>query len=174
MRTFQDLLNTYPLKKFLDSPKGTLYFIPLQEEGPSIIVRHFDQDWSPNLIPAFTSIVQECQAWIAMDPVLNLLVRAEQIIEKGQDFVSRTHHYYHVSLDNYDAGKVDSPPALKIVRNRIRQKEKNPVGDKGAFIQRVMNNTLLQANSKVFWEDEEERFVIVEPSIKKDWLEQWT
>src|SRR5436305_923928 len=101
MRQFTDIAAELGLKKYLDSPFGTLYFIPFAVGAPSIVVRRFDGEWPPELAAPYAELIRAAQRWIERHPGLARLVRVEQPVEVGSDFVARKHHRYHVSTDAY-------------------------------------------------------------------------
>ena len=111
MRKFTDIAAERGLKLWLDKPKGTLYYRPTAYEDRVIplIVRHFDGEWTPDLVFPFGKLVREAQAWIERQPDLARLVRVEQPFEVGEDFVARKHYIYYTSTDAYDEWNENAP-----------------------------------------------------------------
>jgi len=173
VRNFQAITRQYELKKFLDSPQGTLYFVPFAPGLPHLLVRHFDGNWSRALIGPFVDFIGTTQRWIEAHHALQSLVRIDQPLEVGCDFIARRHHYYHVSLSSYDSGKVEPPPQLASLRECLRTALTTPGEGRIAVIHTVLSRSILEPTDKTFWKSVEQRFVVVEPSMTTGELEKW-
>lgn len=174
MRDFQDIAQQYDLKKFLDSPHGTLFFAPLVPGRPRLLVRRFDRDWTPDMIEPFVTLVRAAQHWVERHGDLQSLLRVDQPTEVGSDFVARRHHLYHVSLDSYEGGEIDPPEQLSVLRDRLRAETGAPADEREAVIESALARSVLEPTDKTFWKNDEARFVIVEPRVTTDLLKRWS
>lgn len=109
MRTFTDLQQERPLKKFLRSPLGTLYYTPFTPGTSQINVRHFDSALPPTLVGAFVDLLQATGIWLVQHPTLAQLVQLEQPTEVGVDFVARP-HYHPFNATTAAYADWDDPP----------------------------------------------------------------
>lgn len=178
MRQFDEISQQLGLKRFLDSPSGTLYYIPRPaSDDAATMVRRFDGTLPPSSIPAYVDLARAAQAWLDRHPALAACIRVEQPFEAGADFVARRHHYYYVALSSYDPDDDEAPPppdellalraAFADARGRSTDARDGLVGD-------VLSRSILAATGKTFFEGAEHRFVIVELAPTADELARWT
>lgn len=181
MRTFTELRQTLDLQKYLDSPVGTLYFVPFSHGAPRIIVRHFDREVPPSLSKAFGDVTNAAQGWIERHPSLLHLVTVVQPIEVGADFVMRPQHAYSTSTDAYT--EWDDPPKppveLEKMRNVFRAAVGQSIDARDKVVETVLRRSLLEPTGKTYFEepdsdDECGRFIVVEPKFMKEDLIAWT
>jgi hypothetical protein len=176
MRHFEDISSQLGLKRFLDSPSGTLYFVPQVSEDIATMVRRFDGSLPPSSIPAYVDLARAAQAWIERDPELAWRIRIEQPIEAGADFVARRHRYYYVSLSSYDPEDDDAPampddvPALRASFTAARR---HTTDERDRLLEDVLTRSIMTATGKTYFDGAEGRFVIVELAPTADELARW-
>lgn len=175
MRDFVDIQQALGLKKFLGSPLGTLYFVPVAPDAPRLMVRHFDRELPVALVEPFAELMRTAQEWIERHPALSRLVRVEQPIEVGRDFIARTHHTYYTSTDAYvDWEDPPEPPEeLEQMRSAFRAAVGRSADPRDAIIEAVLARSLLEPTGKTFFDEEEGRFIVVEPKPAREDLERW-
>jgi hypothetical protein len=178
MRKFAEVQAELGLKKFLDSPLGALYFVPSLPGKPGIIVRHFDRDVPPALTGAFADLVNAAQQWIEEHPLVARYARVQLPIEVGQDFVSRQHHIYYTSTRSYedyedDEDPPEPPDELAEMRSSLQQALGHPASEKESIIEAVLARSLLEPTGKVYFNDDEGRFIVVEPKVTPQEIERW-
>lgn len=175
MREFADIQQALGLKKFLGSPLGTLYFVPVAPNAPRLMVRHFDRDLPVALVGPFAELVRAVQQWIERHPALARLVRVEQPIEVGRDFIARKHHTYYTSTDAYvDWEDPPEPPEeLKQMRSAFRAAVGQASEPQDTIIEAVLARSLLEPTGKTFFDEEDGLFIVVEPKPTREDLERW-
>ena len=175
MRRFSDIEKELGLKKFLYSELGTLFYIPSSPGSSRVMVRFFDAQLKPEFIDSFVELLSACQNWVEEKTDLEKLVRVEQPIEVGLDFISRPHHTYSTSTDSYEDEfePVDPPKELSVMRKVIRSYIGNAVNDNIGIIQRIMGRSLIEPSSKTYFDDDEMRFIVVEPKLKVTDIIDW-
>jgi hypothetical protein len=175
MRNFSDLQNEPRLEKFLDSPFGTLYTISDASGIPKVMVRRFDSDLPAKLVKPFTELVQATQQWLEIHPELGRLVKVEQPIERGSDFVSRPYHIYYTSTDAYvDWEDSPEPPIeLEQMRNAFLKAIGKSVGPRDALIEMVLTRSLLEPTGKTYFNESIGQFIVVEPKLTREDVERW-
>lgn len=180
MREFTDIQRQLGLKEFLESPMGTLYFVPSNVQCPELIVRRFDGEAPPALVQPYAEIVRAAQQWIERHPELAPLVRVEQPAEVGADFIARKHHVYYVRTASYaDRDEPLEPPEeLEEMRAKFRAaigRSKNP---RDVIIECVLARSLLLPTGKTYpGESEDEpgltQFIVVDLKLTREDLEEW-
>lgn len=175
MRDFATIQRELNLKQFLESPLGTLYFVPMALEAPRLLVRHFDGILPPRLITPFVSLPPAAQQWIERSPDLERLVRIEQPIEVGRDFVAREHHTYGINLSAYtDWEEPPTPPAeLALMQDAFRSLRGKSTSPKDNILKAVLARSLLEPTSKTYFNEDEGRFVVVELKPTREEVERW-
>src|SRR5262249_39318899 len=128
MREFADIERELHLMKFTDSRNGTLYCVPVAPGAPRLIVRRFDGEVPPSLVPAYAGMTVAASAWIAADPELSKLVRIEEPTEIGREYIARR-HFNATSLDAFletdpEEDPPDPPPELSRMQARFRERIK--------------------------------------------------
>jgi hypothetical protein len=180
MREFADIQRDLGLKKFLDSPLGTLYFVPFAPGAPRVIVRHFDSELPPTLVEPFADLVRAAQQWIEHRPELARLVRVEQPVEVGGDFVARKHHTYYTSTDAYVEWEdpPEPPEEFEQMRSAFRAAVGESADPKDAIIETVLARSLLEPTGKTYFgesdkNESEGQFIVVEPKLTREDVERW-
>ncbi|NEO15009.1 MULTISPECIES: hypothetical protein [unclassified Moorena] len=103
------------------------------------------------------------------------LVKVEQPIEVGTDFVARAHHSYHTSTSTYvDAEYPPKAPEQREQMCSILRGEMGQSNDpKDAIIEAILARSLLEPTGKTYFKDSERKFIIVEPKLTREDIERW-
>src|SRR5204862_6903125 len=136
------------------SPLATPDFVPKPPEAAGILECHFDNQLGPELFAAYVDLVRATSAWLLENPRLAELVRVEQPMELGTDFVARPHHTYYTSTDAYTrAEDPPRPPAeLAEMRSLLRAVFGEPPADaREAIVRRVLARSLLEPSGKTYY-----------------------
>lgn len=139
------------------------------------MVRHFDGALPVASIPAYVDIPRAAQAWLARHPELAAIIRVEQPIEAGVDFVARRHHYYIDSLGSYDPENEDAPEmpaAVPALRATFAAACGRCTDETDRIIEAVLARSILAATGKTYF-DGAGRFRIVELAPTAGELNRW-
>jgi hypothetical protein len=177
MREFADIERELNLMKFTDSRNGTLYCVPTAPGAPRLIVRKFDGELAPALIPAYVDIAASAEAWIAADPELAALVRIEQPSEVGRNFIARR-HFNATTLDAFlgtdpEEDPPEPPPELARMQTRFRDRTKAASGLHDALLTSILSRSVLERSLKTFYDYDAEQFVIADLKLTRDELKRW-
>jgi hypothetical protein len=177
MREFADIERELHLLKFTDSKNGTLYCVPVAPGAPRLIVRRFDGDLPPALIPAYAGMLAAAATWIASDPELAALVRIEQPAEIGREYIARR-HFNATSLDAFletdpDEDPPEAPLELALMQARFRERARAATGPREALLTSVLSRSVLERSLKTFYDDDAEQFVIADLKPTRTELERW-
>ena len=180
MRTFADIQRELGLRRFLASELGTLYFGLESAAGPQLMVRHFDGEAPPSLVGAYAEIVKAAQEWLDERPQLARLVRVEQPVELGTDFIARPFHVYLVRTNSYlDA---ENPPPEPEELAEMRQIFHDEAGQsrywQDVIVERVLARSILEPSGKTYPGEPADgspwtQFVIVDPKLTLADLQEW-
>jgi hypothetical protein len=175
VRYFSEIEEELGLMKFLESELGTLYFVPSSPGSQRVIVRRFDNLLSPEYVNTFAEVLQACQEWVESSSSLNQFVRVEQSLEVGADFISRVHHTYIASTDSYaeEHNPPEEPPELEQMRSIVRSLIMDTYDHKLKIIQSVMTRSLIEPSTKTYLNDDEMKFIVVEPAFCVDDVKSW-
>jgi hypothetical protein len=175
MRDFNAIHQELGLKKFCESPLGTLYFVPSRPGSQRVMVRRFDSELPASLANSYADFIQATQHWLERRTELSRLVRVLQPIEVGKDFVARPHLSYYTSTSTYVTS--DDPPeipeALEEMRNAFRAAIGTSADPREDIIEAVLARSLLEPSGKTVFFESEGRFVVVEPKPTREELERW-
>lgn len=177
MREFADIERELHLMKFTDSTNGTLYCVPVAPGAPRLIVRRFDGDVPPALVPAYASMLAAAAAWIAADPELAALVRIEQPAEIGREYIARR-HFNATSLDAFletdpEEDPPEAPPELARMQARFRTHAEAATGAREAVLASVLARSVLERSLKTFFDHDAEQFVVADLKPTRAELERW-
>lgn len=195
MRAFGDIQHELGLVPYGDSPLGRVSASPSHERGERVLVRHFDRDLPPALIPAWVDLLAAAGAWIAEDPALARAVRVEQPVERGTDFVA-SRHVIGTSLRKYvehrpwppperDPRDVDDladdeppplpepPPELAVMQEQLRRRAAAPRSPREQLLIELLRRAILEPASATIYDFSEDRFVITELEPTRAELERW-
>jgi hypothetical protein len=138
-------------------------------------VRHFDGGLPSTLVGPFVALLRSTQQWLERNAELKRLVFIEQPMEVGKDFVARKHHIYGVSLSSYT--EWDEPPAPPPQLARMQKAFRGALGKstdpKDALVEKVLARSLLEATAKTYFDDDEERFIVVDLKPTEDEVKRW-
>jgi hypothetical protein len=180
MRAFADIERELGLKRFLWSELGTLYFVPQAANGPKIMVRRFDGEAPPGLVGPYAELVKAAQEWLDERAHLGRLVRVEQPVEVGTDFIARKFHVYTVRTNSYlDPENPPEPPEeLEQIREIFREEAGQSDDPRDVIVERVLARSILEPSGKTYPGEPEDgsagtQFVIVDPKLSRQDLEEW-
>lgn len=175
MREFSDLTQDPGLRKFLDSPLGTLHMVLDDRSVPVRLVRRFDAELSPSLVTPFVELVAATKQWVESHPDIASLVEVEKPNEVGRDFVSRPFHIYSESLMAYEEqdNALEPPQELALMRSRVRAAIRDSSDPETSAIEVVLARSLLQPTFKTYYVEAGSRFVVVEPKLTTDDVYRW-
>jgi hypothetical protein len=185
MKTFEELKKEITLKIYIESELGTMY---TQKEASILdksIIRHFDSEVTPEFIPLYVHLYKEVQNWIESRPSINEFVFMPNLIETGKDYIIRPFYVIFISNDRYiDGYEPIAPPANYYgminnisyeLSNELPEDydEENYIYNEENIIHRIIRKSLLGCTTKTFYDDDLEKFIIVEPKISLTDLEEW-
>jgi hypothetical protein len=178
MRQFDDIQHELGLKFFLESDNGDLYFVPMAPGVRRLIVRRFDRDLPPTLIPAYVDISAAAQAWLETDRDLVKLVRVEQPTEVGSDFIARPHHLGNSLRSFLDTDPEDAPPEppdeLALMQARFRARAASAAEPREALLISILARSILEPTAKTLYSYQEGRFIVVDLKPTRADLDRWT
>jgi hypothetical protein len=177
MREFADIERELHLMKFTDSRNGTLYCVPVAPGAPRLIVRRFDGDLPPDLVPVYAELVAAAAAWIAVDPELAGLVRIEPPAEVGREYIARR-HFNATSLDAFletdpDEDPPEPPLELAQMQTRFRDRSSAARNPREALLTSILARSILERSLKTFYDYDAEQFVIADLKPTREDLERW-
>ncbi len=157
----------------LNSSLGTLYCVPV---APRVMFRYFDSDLPVILVKPFADFVKAAGQWMKSRPKLAHLVKIEQPIEVGYDFIARPHHTYYTSTDVYVDWEYppEPPEQLEQMRTIFREEIGKSKSPKDVLIETVLTRSLLEPNSKTYFAESKEQFIVVESKLICDDIERWS
>ncbi|NPD23120.1 DUF4604 domain-containing protein [Corallococcus exiguus] len=175
MRDFATLHRELKLKPFLESPLGALYLSREVPGASRLVVRHFDGSLPSTMVGPFVAMLHSTQQWLERNPELERLVSIEQPVEVGSDFVARKHHIYGVNLSSYT--EWDEPPApppqLARMQKAFRGSRGKSTDPRDTLLEKVLARSLLEATAKTYFDDDEERFIVVDLKPTADEVKRW-
>jgi hypothetical protein len=177
MREFPDIERDLHLMKFTDSRNGTLYCVPVAPGAPRLIVRRFDGEIPPSLVPQYAAMIDATAAWIAADPELAKLVRIEHPVEIGRDYIARR-HFNATSLDalletDPEEDPPEQPPELRRMQARFRERTKVANDARETLLTSILARSILDRSLKTFYDHDAEQFVIADLKPTCAELERW-
>lgn len=177
MREFVEIQQDLGLKFFLESDNGNLYFVPIAPDAARLLVRRFDRNLAPALIPAYVDLLSAAQRWIESDPDLSGLVRVEQPNEIGRDFIARQHHLGDSLRSFLDTDPEDNPPEppdeLALMQTRFRERAKAAGDVREALLVSILACSIVEPSAKTLYSYRESRFVVVDLKPTRADLERW-
>ena len=176
MRTFAEIQQAMNLKKWLESPLGTLYLVDDAGRPSPVLVRRFDRELPPTAVQAYANLVSELDEWLAARPDLAQLAKVEQPTEVGTDFVARPYHLYFTSTRSYTRSEdpLQPPPEFETMQRLLRRDfSRRPMDLKESVLRRVLARSLLEPTSKTFYNEPDEQFVVVDPVLTREDVEEW-
>ncbi len=174
MRNFDDIRREPGLKKYSDSPLGTMYMVLDSRGVARLIIRHFDRDLSPDLAKSFVDLLHAAQEWIARHPSVATSVIVVQPAEVGSDFVARPFHIYSSTkayVDWDDPPEV--PPELEQVRQALRREMGTSTDSRDTIVETVLARSLLEPASGTYFNEDDGQFIVVELALTPDDVKLW-
>lgn len=173
-RSFEDINRQLRLKKFLDSPLGTLYLVPASPGSTRLIARRFDRELEPSLIAPYVGLIRACSEWVQRWPALRAAATIQLPTEVGVDFVARPHHTYVYSTDSYADNELglDIPDQLALMRQALRESLDAVRGERDEVVATVLTRSLIEPTHKTYLGDDD-RFIVVEPKMTPEDVKAW-
>lgn len=177
MRAFDDIARELHLTKLTDSRNGTLYCVPVAPGAPRLIVRRFDGEIPPSLVPVYAALIDAAATWVATDPALAKLVRIERPSEVARDYIARK-HFNATSLDAFletdpDEDPPEPPAELVEMQRRFRARTASPLDARDRLLGSILARSILEPSLKTFYDHEAEQFVVADLKLTRDELERW-
>lgn len=165
MRKFIDIQRDLNLVLYVESEHGDLY-MPRASDVPRVVVRWFHRAIPPHLVGTYARLLLASQAWIERDAKLTALVRVEQPVEVGEDFLSRafvsaTSLAAFISADP-DDDPPESPEELATMQARFRELTSNPATPSERTLMTIVARSLLEPTHKTMYSMREERFIVAD------------
>jgi hypothetical protein len=177
MRNFDDIRRELSLIRFAPSDNGNQYVTPATCIQP-VLVRHFDRALEPALIGPYARLLADAQAWIERDPALSALVRVEQPIELGRDFLSRR-FISATSLGAFlntdpDDDPPEAPDELAPMQARFHECAARAVTPEDARLAAILARSILEPTYKTMYSPREELFIVADLKPTRSELTQLT
>ncbi|MGX7666023.1 hypothetical protein [Flavobacterium pedocola] len=181
MKTFEDLKKETPLKRFIENEFGTLYIQQDYQNGKDAIIRHFDKEVLPEFIPTYILLYDELVKWIDSKPDIKEYVFIPKLLEVGDDYTMRSFYVYYNHIRSYtDEYEPIVPPSeyygmINMVSYELSEdyEADNYLSNEENIIHRIIRKSLLGGTGKTFFDDELQKFIIVEPKISITDLQEW-
>jgi hypothetical protein len=175
MRNFDEIQRELDLIPFLESANGDLY-LPRDVHGPQVIVRRFNRSLDPSRVESYARFLADAQAWIDRDAELSALLRVEQPMEVGADFLARrfvsaTSLASFVDTDSED-DPPDAPDELAPMQSRFRDLVSQTRSPGDSLVASVLARSILEPTNKTVYSFREERFIVLDPKLTGFDLEQ--
>ena len=175
MRNFNAIQSELDLVRFIASENGDLY-VPRAVDGSRLLVRWFNRSLRASLVGTYVRLLATAQAWIERDQRLSSLVRVEQPIEAGDDFLARPFHSATPLANFLDADPENDPPEapeeLATMQARFRELADRAAPALESTIVGVLARSLLEPTYKTVYSSREERFVAMDLKPTARELEQ--
>ena len=179
MRDFSELQRVLPLRRIVAGRHYSRYVSVPVPGRPTLAVERFEGEIAASLLPKYVALLHGLQAWLDARPELARWVRVEQPSEIGPDYVVRPHHVYIVSTASYDNPElgVETPPEYEPMREATLRALRSGPGDlpqqRFEVVARVLTRSLLEPSYFTYFNDGEDRFIVVVPSFEEQDLRQW-
>jgi hypothetical protein len=176
MRNFNAIQESVELAPFLESANGDLY-IRRETNGDRFLVRRFNRTLPPSLTGAYARLLAEAQSWLERESALASLVRVEQPIEVGEDFLMRR-FVGATSLASFlnedeDDDPPEAPDELAPMQTLFRQFAARAVSAQDVLIVTILARSICEPTYKTIYSFHEERFVVLDLKPTVDELEQF-
>lgn len=174
MKSFEDISREMNLTRYIGSELGTMYFDPKAPREKETIIRHLDGKLTIELLPAYVSLYNSIVQWIANNPSLNEYVFMPGLVEVGKDYFIRPFYSYYVSTRDFaDKDEPIEPPSEYKEMHKVAFEELKSTSGKEETIRRILRKSLLEPTAKTYFEDDINKFIIVEPKISIEDIEEW-
>jgi hypothetical protein len=179
MLSFADIQQSRGLKRFISSALGTLYRTPTNQP-PIQVVRHFDSELSPAMIPVYVDVIRAIGEWVAQHPMVSRWIQVNQPLEVGLDYVMRGWEIYYYSLNTYDTpaaedeDQIPIPDEVESMRRVVRDALSMATDDeRSRILTAIIERSLLGPSGKTYLAQDDGPFVVVEPKVTADEIRRW-
>ena len=180
MKNFKELNKELTLiKSSMDSLLGTKYIDSNLPRDEMIVVSHLDSDLAIEFFPVYLSLYAAIINWINSNPIVREYVFMPELVEVGEDYMTRRFYVYYVSIRNYFAdededeeGYIEPPELFEKMISAV-SKELDDMEGKEGVIRRILTRSLLEPTGKTIFSNRIDKFIIVEPKLLLANLIQW-
>lgn len=177
MQSFKELKEELELQKFLWSELGTLYFRPKVAWEDKVLVRHLDGSLTVQLLPVYVDLYHAIVKWIEKDITMSMYALLPPI-EVGLDYIKRKFYVYNVDISNYLQAEghehyIEPPELYEEMVEETTALFDQPMEGKDKIIQGILRRSLLEPTGKTIYDDSRLIFILVEPKITLEDLENW-
>ena len=163
--------------EYLAGPMGMLYFDPSADGDERVLVREFDETYSPELVAAYADLIRAVNRWVRSHAAVARWVSIEEPVEVGADYLTRPYPMYYNSTGTYDdtPETPDPPSELETMRSAVAaaQAQDDLSRDGAQVISRVVTKSLLEPTGRTYFNDLDDRFIVVEPKIDRADVLKW-
>jgi len=169
MRTFEEFAQDRPIKKYLTSSIGVLFYGA--DDADRVIVRKFT---SIDEIKIYVKILYSVKNWIDDRRDICGIVDVLLPFEIGVDFIARKHQIY-TSTDELldDDSEIVLPDEFFSQQQMIKTALGRSDGSRNNVVEHVIQNSLLAPAGKTFYDFSRKKFVLVEPKILPIDIHMW-
>lgn len=182
MKSFKELKKNLNLIRYIGSKFGTMYFVPNLPREKKKIIRHLDAELTEDLLPVYVELYDAINQWVESNSRMREYLFVSNLIEVGKDYVIRPFYVYQIDVrDYFDEDEPIEPPrryfemirmlSEEMVSKFVENEGINP--SKDTIIKRVLRKSLLGLSGKTIFEDNLDKFIMVEPKISIADLEEW-
>lgn len=174
MKSFDELKKEVVLIRYIGSEFGTMYFEPDLPRDKETIIRHLDGKLTIELLPIYVELHNSIRDWINNNPAMREFVYMPDLLEVGKDYFIRPFYVYDIAIQDYfdKEDPIEQPILFEKMISAVSQELINAPG-KESIIQRILRKSLLEPSGKTYYNYRMNKFVIVEPKISLDDLEEW-
>jgi len=176
MKSFKEIGQERALVRYIGSEFGTMYFEPKLPREEKRITRYLDGKLNTELLPIYEEFYNTIILWIDNNPNVSEYVFLPPLIEVGKDYFIRRFYVYDIAIrDYFDKEDEDyvEPPELFNSMLTVVSKELKETSGKEGVIQRVLKRSLLEPSGKTIFGYRVNKFIIVEPKISLQDLQDW-
>ncbi|HEU4325325.1 MAG TPA: hypothetical protein VFS21_19435 [Roseiflexaceae bacterium] len=177
VRSFKDIQQSLALVTFAASPLGTLYYNSHAFGRDMLLVRHFDSDLPPKYAIAYSDLIWSIQDWIQQYPDIAQILRIEQPLEVGKDFIARKWHFFNMSNSigayNQNKNSIHTPPEFFKLKHSFDQIVSTLNNTQDDIFIRILHKTLFGSSEKAYFYYGTRRFIVAEPMIKPEDVIEW-
>jgi len=91
------------------------------------------------------------------------------------DFITRTHHVYYVSVDDYfdDDTSYEIPSQFQLLKDVFIALQKNEMTKQDKFLFGILEKSFILPTSKTYFNNSMEKFINVDPKMDINDLNEW-
>lgn len=176
MNSFDEIKKQKELTAGLISEFGKFYLEKGVSRDQLIVIKHFDNEYVLQFLPIYVELHNAIINWIDVSEKAKEYVYMPPLLEVGVDYLIRRFYVYYVSIRNYfdkeEDGYIEPPELFGEMRNAVSQELKEVSGREGV-IQRILRKSLLEPTGKTIFGYRINKFIIVEPKISVEDLNDW-